>query len=190
MTASLNDMFEAANDAILTHDVNYRVTRANAITESLYGYSSPACERKTYMISVHWTYRRPLMSRCGIRPRTMGRDGKPSMCGRMERFFLWTSLPNRSLEVSSFTLYASSATSENANIREEALRAIDVRFPHYNPAAVEFVEHVPPWPLQSTRVAYCVEQRPVLNGERIWFILYPTVLCNADGHIFGDVKRS
>lgn len=143
MTASLNDMFEAANDAILTHDVNYRVTRANAITESLYGYSSPACERKTYMISVHWTYRRPLMSRCGIRPRTMGRDGKPSMCGRMERFFLWTSLPNRSLEVSSFTLYASSATSENANIREEALRAIDVRFPHYNPAAVEFVEHVP-----------------------------------------------
>ncbi len=40
-------MFEAANDAILILDVNYRVRRANAIAESLYGYSLQDLQNKS-----------------------------------------------------------------------------------------------------------------------------------------------
>src|SRR5687768_1063431 len=44
---SLHAMFEAANDAILILDVNYRVTRANALAETLYGYSLADLRQKT-----------------------------------------------------------------------------------------------------------------------------------------------
>jgi PAS domain S-box-containing protein len=40
-------MFEAATDAILILDVNYQVRKANALAESMYGYSAPDLQKKS-----------------------------------------------------------------------------------------------------------------------------------------------